>query len=146
VLVAGVLVGSYLGGRFVNIFGRKNLIVGSLLVVSLLMVGLMNSLSPSMTLGIIAVMSFIGGVRFTGSNTLTMDQVPEMRGTMMSLSQGATSLGAAMGRAISGLVLLMYGWQYLGYSLAVIGVIGAVIYLIFAQEPIPVVNHASLLE
>ncbi len=41
-----------------------------------------------------AVLSYICGVRLTGTNTLSMDQVPGMRGIMMSMSQAATSLGA----------------------------------------------------
>ena len=87
------IAGSLLTGRFVKIVGRKPLVVLTVLLVGLVtMVGTYPSTFwYSYFLCIIA--SLCAGMMITGFTSLTLEQIPRFRGTKMSVSSAATSLG-----------------------------------------------------
>jgi len=134
VLALGVLIGSYAGGRLVNRFGRKTLVVITLSLVGLLMMGLMNMSDLMTTMVLISVLSIVGGIRFTASITLTMEQVPSVLGTMMSVNMAAGSLGAALGSGIGGLALYLHGWGLVGISLGTLAILSMCIYQLLAVD------------
>lgn len=134
VLSLGVLIGSYAGGRLVNRFGRKNLVVITLSLVGLLMMGLMKMPDLKTTMILISVMSIVGGIRFTASNTLNIEQVPSVRGTFMSMNMAAGSLGAALGSGIGGLALYLHGWGLVGISLGTLAILAMCVFQLLAVD------------
>jgi MFS family permease len=65
---------------------------------------------------------------FTSYNSLTLEQVPEFRGTMMSLSAASLGLGMAIGSGLGGLIFLEYGWRPVGPALGSIGIFASMIF------------------
>ena len=127
--------GTLSASRFINRFGRKPLTVVSSLIVGLSVI-IIPSL-PSLLLYIcqLALLSFIGGVGFTAIRSLTMEQIPELRGTIMSFSAAAHQFGYTLGAAIGGAVLAVYSYRALGLTLGGMGVLGGLILFFFAVDP-----------
>jgi predicted MFS family arabinose efflux permease len=72
---------------------------------------------------------------FSALNTLILEQVPEYRGTLMSISMALSSVGAALGSFIGGLALLRYGYNLLGVSLGAMAVISSIVTRFLAVDP-----------
>ena len=129
------MISSYTSGRLVNRFGRKPLTVLGVLMFSVFTVAYTNLGALWMSL----VLTFLGGafsgMRFTASYSLTLEQVPEFRGTMMSLSAATNSLGSALGSGLGGLVLLLYGWRLVGTALGIIGIIASLVFYLLTEDP-----------
>jgi predicted MFS family arabinose efflux permease len=128
-------VGSLLTGRLVDRFGRKPLsLVGALLVgVSAVLFTNLPSFSVSVLFALLA--SVFAGLRHSVSNSLSLEQVPGYRGSMMSLNAGSISLGAAMGSAVGGLALTYGDYSVLGVCLGFSGIVSAIIYYFFTHDP-----------
>ena len=133
-LVVGVLVGNYLGGLAASRLGVKRVIVASSLLTGLLIVGYMNSPSLALTIALIAAMSLTAGVVLTCANTLLLSQVPGYRGPVTSLNSAATQLGVALGVALGGVTLSLFGWGTVGAVYGVMHIMAAAVYYIGVQD------------
>ena len=71
----------------------------------------------------------------SAANNLTLEQVPEFRGTMMSIDTAAINLGSALGTALGGLALLSFDYEGLGIALGVMGVAAAVVFYLLTTDP-----------
>ncbi|MBN2336338.1 hypothetical protein JXL21_12325 [Candidatus Bathyarchaeota archaeon] len=56
----------------------------------------------SLIIAVISALSFFGGVILTSTDSLTLDQAPTERGTMMSTNSVAMKLGNAIGAGLGG--------------------------------------------
>ena len=95
--------GSLISGRLVNRLGRKTLTVSTMsLVGASTMIGPML---PNLYLYLASslVCCFLSGMMGTSSNSLTVEQVPMFRGTMMSLNSASLQLGYTFGAGVGGL-------------------------------------------
>ena len=128
-------VGSLVAGRFVNKLGRKPLTVLASLLAGLFIMSHMNipNLWAALIVGYIGCL--FAGIRYTAATSLTLEQVPAFRGTMMSLYSAAISIGTALGAGIGGLVLLLYNYELLGASLGAMGVAASVLLYLLAIDP-----------
>ena len=133
--------GAIIGGHIVNRVGRKRLTV-----VSLFLAGLLVMFSYFMHDLIIFLVfrwtasTFIGLTSAAAPN-LTLEQVPQYRGIMMSLSSAFSGLGTAIGIIIGGTVLNLYldsvmGFQALGLTVGGLAFTAALINFFFAKDPI----------
>jgi predicted MFS family arabinose efflux permease len=86
-----------------------------------------------MTLLMIARWFF--GMPVSSANSLTLQQVPEARGIIMSLSTASLNLGSALGTAIGELALSSFGYEGLGSVLRAMGIAAAFVVLLFAGDP-----------
>ena len=69
-------------------------------------------------------------------SVLALDQVPNFRGTMMSLRSIVLSIGSAIGTAVGGIALTFLGsFQVLGISLGVIIIAGFPLIYFFTKDP-----------
>ncbi len=129
------VVGSLLSGRLVNRFGRKSLTVIGYLSLGLLTVLFTNipSFWPSLVFLLLCLI-FVG-VGDSAANSLTLEQVPGFRGTMMSMYSAATSLGAALGAGMGGVFLLQFDYRVMGMVLGSFGIVSAIVYFILAVDP-----------
>ena len=129
------MVSSYTSGHLTNKFGRKLLTVLGVFVFSLFTFAYTNL----DTLWIALILTFLGGafsgISYTAYNSLTLEQVPEFRGTMMSLSAASMGLGMALGSGLGGLIFLKYGWRPVGPSLGAIGIFASMIFYFLTKDP-----------
>ena len=73
---------------------------------------------------------------FPGSVNLTLEQAPESRGTMMSMSTIFVTLGLGLGTAIGGAVLALFkNYTALLFTFAAVGLIAAAIYCFLTKDP-----------
>lgn len=129
------IVGSLFSGRLVNRFGRKSLTVVGYLLLGLLTV--LFTVVPVLWLSLVFLflcLVFVG-VGDSAANSLTLEQVPRFRGTMMSTYSAATSLGAALGAGLGGVLLLQYDYRVMGMVLGGFGIVSAMVYFFLAADP-----------
>ena len=128
-------VGSIVGGRIVDRSGRKRLVVfswasrGVLIAAIVFMPDFWSALLMS------CAATFIGGIAVTSAHSLNVEQAPQSRGTMMSLGGVFASVGASLGVSIGGLALSQSGFQLLGITFGVFGVVSAIIIYFIAKDP-----------
>jgi predicted MFS family arabinose efflux permease len=75
------------------------------------------------------------GMMASAASSLTLEQVPRFRGSMMSISSVATNLGAAVGAAVGGMALVWYDYDVLGAILGGMGIIAAIIFYLVTKDP-----------
>ena len=73
-------------------------------------------------------------VRFTSSESLVLEQVPELQGSVMSLYTVALGMGTVLGSAFGGYTLLYMGYSGLGYF-GLLSLADATLYHIYAVNP-----------
>jgi MFS transporter, DHA1 family, inner membrane transport protein len=136
-LVGAIILATALvtGGYLVQKIGRKRQPVSTLVVSSLLLipVAFLNDLA------IILILSWVGGfifgMSFPATTSLILEQVPESRGTMMSMSTVFVTLGMGLGTALGGAALVLYDWTGLILIFATIQLIAAAVYFFLARDP-----------
>jgi predicted MFS family arabinose efflux permease len=129
------ILGSLLSGRLVKRVGRK-----TLTVVSAFLAGIFTMLFSNITYIPVsmafALASFVfNGMRNTAVNNLTQEQIPRLRGLMMSLYSAADNIGMAIGAGIGGYILLLYDYDILGLSLGLLGILSAIIFYFYTKDP-----------
>jgi predicted MFS family arabinose efflux permease len=134
VVVLVYSLGSLIGGRIIDRVGRKRFVVftwftrGVLIMAVVLMPTALDALLASF------IATFIGGFALTGGHSLTLEQTPHYKGTMMSASGVFNAIGVMMGTGLGGLALTG-GFLWLGLLLGCFGVSSAFIVLLLVKEP-----------
>lgn len=126
--------GSLTSAKMIRRLGTKTLTV----IFSSLLAAAVLAFTNIMNLWISLIFYFAGclfsGLRSTSSSTLSLEQAPKFRGTMMSLFAAAEYVGTASGTSIGGFALLASGYQLLGLILAAIGFVSAFVFQVLAKE------------
>ena len=135
-----VFIGALSGGRIVNIYGRKSSTVFITLFygVTAILFVLVHNVYVAVGLGILTCL--LGGLRQPAINSLTVEQIPEIRGSIMSLSTASGNVGSMIGAAMAGFLLLNYGWITAGVFLASAAILAGIVLQIFAKDPITYVK------
>ena len=76
----------------------------------------------------------VSGVRATSTQSHTMEQMPMVRGALMSCMSAATSLGVTLGAALGGYILLGFGFVEFGYVFGAGNIIGALVFAFLTSE------------
>jgi predicted MFS family arabinose efflux permease len=128
-------VGALVSSRFVNKFGRKPVTYVSSLITGVLI--FFFTIIPNLWLSFALTLMgcLFAGMRGTSAVSLTIEQVPQFRGTVMSINSASVSMGSALGSGLGGLALLLYGYEAVGPSLGLLGVASAIILYLFAIDP-----------
>jgi predicted MFS family arabinose efflux permease len=128
-------VGSLVSGRFVDRVGRKPFASMTALFAGVFTVSfvLVPNFWFSLLLNIAAAVLF--GMVTAAAISLTLEQVPAYRGTMMSVDSAFVNLGYAMGAAVGGIALIWFGYEGLGAALGLFGILAAVVFYLFARDP-----------
>jgi predicted MFS family arabinose efflux permease len=79
--------------------------------------------------------SLFAGMRVTASNSLTLEQVPRFRGTMMSISTAADNAGSSIGASVGGLALILFNYEGMALSLGAMGIASAIVFQLLAIDP-----------
>ena len=127
--------GSLICSRFVNRFGRKTSTVWAALLAGIFTISF--AYLPNLWLSL--AFNFLGawffGMGASAANSLTLEQVPKFRGTMMSLTSAAQSLGSALGAALGGAILVLSDYLIMGSVLGALGIVAAIIFYFLALDP-----------
>ena len=131
-----VFIGALLGGKIVNRYGRKpsTIILNLAYGVSALFFVIISNASIAAVIGILSCL--VHGLRQPAISSLTIEQIPEIRGSIMSLSSALGSVGGIIGAAVAGFLLLSYGWIVAGVFLASAAILAGIVLQIFAKDPI----------
>jgi predicted MFS family arabinose efflux permease len=131
------IVGGVVGGRAVNRIGRKPLTITAVLFVGLS--AFLFTFMPAAAFSIMAwgVNAFAAGVIIASLPSLTLEQVPEYRGSMMSIYSSFDSAGMITGLIIGGLVLNLFAnsFHMLYIIFGLVGVSTAAVVFFFAKDP-----------
>jgi len=126
--------GSQIAGRVIDSIGSKKLFVIAYIIGGI-GVGIAYNISNVWAVLALSIFIFVMvGMGFTASNHLTLMQVPQYRGTIMSLFTAANSLGLALGSAIGGMILLSYDYGFLGIAALTFGLLASTIVHTMTQE------------
>jgi predicted MFS family arabinose efflux permease len=79
--------------------------------------------------------SWFFGMVASSANSLTLEQIPRLRGTMMSLDTAVINIGSALGTVAGGLALLYLNYEGLGIVLGAIGIFAAIVFFLLAKDP-----------
>lgn len=119
--------GSRISGRLMRRFGNQRLwtlamvLSGASILLALIIPNQWISLILSL------ILNFQFGLAFTSANSLTLDQVPNFRGTIMSLFTAGNNMGMTLGASLGGMILLRFNYGSLGIFLGLVGFLAAVI-------------------
>ena len=129
------LLGSLACGWVVGRLGRRRATVSSMLAFSALTV--LFPILPSAGWAVALVMAghLFASVQYSASASLSLEQLPGARGSMMSLHSASSYIGYALGTIIGGLALLFSGWGTLGTLLGGLGLVATAIYVFLVRDP-----------
>jgi predicted MFS family arabinose efflux permease len=136
-VIGGVLfvLAQIVGGHLVNRFGRKRQLVATLVISSPLL--MVIAFVPN--LWIVLILSWIGGfiygMNFPANTSLILEQAPESRGTMMSMSTIFVTFGMGLGTALGGAALILSGWTGLILTFAAMQLIAAAVFFFLTKDP-----------
>lgn len=135
-LIGGVIfvLAEIVGGYLVHRIGRKRQLVATLVISSpLLMIIAFVS-----NLWVVLVLSWVGcfiyGMSFPANTSLILEQAPESRGTMMSMSTIFVTFGMAIGTTIGGAALITHGWAGLILTFATLQLIAAAVFFFLSKD------------
>ncbi len=126
--------GSLTGGRLVNRYGRKPLTVLNAFIFGILIVVFFRLSDLWLSIVVAYVTVFCASLRYSAFSSLALEQLPEYRGTMMSLSVLSTYLAQAIGGILSGFILIASSYE----GLSVVGffaILSAFIFHFFTIDP-----------
>jgi predicted MFS family arabinose efflux permease len=131
-----MLLGSIISGHVIDRIGRKRQAVYSfvLLGVSVAIVAFAPNLWVAIAFTIAG--QFLAGMGIAGIINMTVEQIPNYRGTIMSLGAIFVAIGAAVGAAVGGAVLALFGsYQIMALSFVAFLLSAAGIYFFFTIDP-----------
>jgi DHA1 family inner membrane transport protein len=115
--------------------GRKASTVASVLLAGFFTIS--YAFAPNLVVSVILMLgaALFDGLATSASMSLTLEQMPELRGTMMSLFAAFSGIGAAIGAGIGGLMLILYNYEVLGMILGSMGIVAAVVFRFLTVDP-----------
>jgi predicted MFS family arabinose efflux permease len=122
-------------GSLVGRFGRKNVTVASILLMATFTSCYLLSANLWVSVALVCVSCVLAGYMHSSVDSLNLEQVPEFRSSMMSLSFAANMVGGVVGAGLGGFTLIVGGYQSLGALLGFLGVVSGVVFYVFAREP-----------
>jgi DHA1 family inner membrane transport protein len=128
------IVGSLVGGRLVNRIGRKRVTTLSAFLLGVFTLLLINVPTLWGALIVWTIAGFFMGSIRTSLASLSLEQAPAFRATMMSLSEVSLNLAQALGNALAGLLLLAFNYHVVSL-MGVFAIIGAGIFHVFTRDP-----------
>ncbi len=127
--------GSLIGGRLIDRVGRKRLVVTTWLLRGLLIAAIVFMPDFWTALSMSFLATLVGGLAVTSGPSLSLEQAPKSRGTMMSIGGVFGSVGSALGVYAGGIAIGQFSYQMLGLTFGVFGAASALVIFLFAKDP-----------
>ncbi|MFQ6126253.1 MAG: MFS transporter [Candidatus Heimdallarchaeota archaeon] len=128
-------IGTLVIGQFVTQFGRKLVTILTGFITGIFMCSFTNVPNLWLSIALEYLSCLFFGMMITTAYSLTLEQVPNFRGTMMSLNSVAANIGSALGAGIGGWMLLLWDYEFVGLSLGAMILVGAIIYYRVVSDP-----------
>lgn len=138
VLLGGALcyaLGSLVSGMFVNRFGRKSSTVLTALLSGIFTISYVFASSLWLSVALMSVASWFFGMVASAANSLTLEQIPGFRGTMMSMDYALINVGSALGSVVGWLALSAFNYEGLGSALGAMGILAGIVLGFLAMDP-----------
>jgi len=138
VLLGGALsyvLGSLSAGKFINRLGRKSSTALTALLSGIFTVSYVFATNIGISIALMLVASWFYGMVASSANSLTLEQIPKHRGTMMSIDTALINAGSAIGSTTGGLALLYLNYEGLGSVLGAVGIVAAVVFFLLSKDP-----------
>lgn len=138
IIIGGALlytVGSVVSGRIIDRFGRKRSTVATSLLAGAFTIIYHNVPGLWTTIVLAFVACLFTGFRSSANTSLTLEQVPAYRGTMMSAHTASWYIGTALGAWLGGLMLLWYDYSALGIALGGTGIAASLLFQLLVRDP-----------
>jgi len=135
VLALCYTLGSLVSGGFVNRFGMKPVTISTALLAGIFTIFFTYVSNLWLSLASASIGCWFVGMVTSSSVSLTLEQVPKSRGTMMSINTAAVSLGSALGAAVGGWALILFSYQALSIILGLMGIVAALIFYFLVIDP-----------
>jgi predicted MFS family arabinose efflux permease len=129
------ILGSLVSGWMINRFSSKSISIWSTIAFSVCTLLLIIVPSFWISVFFLSIGHFFDALRYTALASLSLEQVPNFKGSMMSLRGAATSLGLTIGSGIGGLILLWWDWQMMGVAYLVSGFLASSIIFLKVKDP-----------
>jgi len=127
--------GTRISGRLISGYGRKPMMLWPTALAALSIYTYLNIKNIWVSMAARFLGSTFSAIVFTTANALTLEQVPQFRGTVMSLSQASFSLGGVLGTGLGGIIVLIAGYRGMGISHGTMMIIALLLLHFFAKEP-----------
>jgi predicted MFS family arabinose efflux permease len=139
--LALVFITAVLGSSwFINRYGRKSVTFFSFLLMAVFSFFYMIFELFWVSVAVLMVMGVVSGLRRNASQSLSLEQVPLLRGSMMSLSAAGDSLGSVVGAGVGGYALGIGGYWSMSMVLGILGIISALTIRFYAVDPTKIKN------
>jgi len=91
---------------------------------------------PDFVLAIVlsAIICVVAGLRSAAVSGLNLEQVPDLRGSMMSLTDAFGSIGNVLSLSLGGYLLIVYNWGIMGSIIGSFGIVAGLILYMFVKE------------
>jgi predicted MFS family arabinose efflux permease len=122
------LSGSVLSGKFISKHGRKRVATWSALLCGIFSILFWVAGIWILVVFFSVISCFFGGLRASSSDSLTLEQIPQIRGTVMSLNTAAISIGSVIGTLLGGFFLTRYAYSTMGFIISIFGIVSAYLY------------------
>ena len=129
------IVGSLVSRRIISRTGYKKATVLFAVGLGLFTIVLFLDLPTNISIAFGFLTSMMAGIFSPSSQGLNLEQIPELRGPMMSMVSAFGSTGNVISLGLSGLLLTRFGWSTMGIVIGMFGLIGGVIVYLLAREP-----------
>lgn len=142
-IVVGTL-GRLISGYMVNRIGRKRLPVLTLMIEGVTLPLL--AFVPELWIALVILYSnnFIGAFADPALINLTLEQVPQSRGTIMSINNVLIFLGTTIGAGIGGFVLAMFNYTGIFVVFGILILITAAFFFFFTEDPCTAMQPGSI--
>jgi predicted MFS family arabinose efflux permease len=127
--------GSLSAGKFINRLGRKSSTALTALLSGIFTISYVFATNIWISMALMLVASWFFGIVASSANSLTLEQIPKHRGTMMSIDTALINAGSAIGSTTGGLALLYLNYEGLGSVLGAMGIAAAVVFLLLSRDP-----------
>jgi MFS transporter, DHA1 family, inner membrane transport protein len=135
------IVGSILSGHIIDKVGRKRHAILSFFIVGIAVI--ITVFSPDMWVAIVFSMitQFFGAMGAAGLINMTVEQVPQYRGSTMALGGIFVAVGSSIGSAIGGVILAVTGsYQMVAVGFVIFFLAAAGVFLFMTRDPCKLLN------
>jgi MFS family permease len=127
---------SVVTGRLISRFGSKTLAVGGVLLDGSLIMGIFLAPNLWSSLAFDFLHCWFSGMAISSFACLVLDQIPDFRGTMMSLTRLFTTAGNVTSTVVGGLVLVFFlSYPVMGLVLGAMSVAASAILFFLVKQP-----------
>lgn len=133
----GGIVGGATSGRFVNRYGRKQIAVIAIFVLGISCILFTFVPLVAFSVAFWVVTACAGNMGSSGQGSLSMEQIPEYKSSMMSINVSFTSFGTVLGILMGALVLNLFhnNFHLLMVIIGALVVSAAALLFFFARDP-----------